>query len=143
MNKRKYNVHKNGMISGLTADILDGFELVDEECNALNPVITLDKFSRFYLNVDTRALTGVRQGDKVVLMYNASERSIALITDVQMLEGRYNNVQTYRVDSRHYVRVKAFYERYRYDTTGAPFTFEYDVEGSSVSDGVFTFRLRE
>lgn len=117
--------------------MLAGFEFVESDGI---PFVTLDRHRRFYLNVTTRRLIGIKAHMRVALAYNADESSLAIVKPDAVADDVHASVSHYFVDKRYYLSARKFIERYAFPIEQAPFLFVYD-RGSS--DGsVFIFRLQ-
>lgn len=120
------------------SEILEGFEFVPSDGI---PAINLDKQRRFYVNSSAQKLLGVKPYDRLSVLYNALERSLAIVRPEAVSGMESAATSQYNVDKRYYMSARKFTDIYGYSIAKAPYRFVYD-RGSS--DGnVFVFILAE
>lgn len=112
---------------------LQGFEFIESD---RLPIISLDKFGRFNVNMAARRLLGVKPYDTLVIGYNAKNEEIAVIPSkyANGLPGA--SFSKYAMDKRYYMSARALAKNYK--LIGQHHLFVYD---RGMSDGsAFIFR---
>lgn len=121
------------------ANFLEGFQIVESDAQ---PIITLDKQQRFYINATARRLMGVKPYERLAIAYNMSTKAIAIVRPNAPLDSAQASLlatSQYNIDKRFYMYARHFARACGYDSARAPYHFVYE---RGASDGsAFIFRL--